>query len=333
MMYECSNNGVCVDSLCQCYSGYTGKQDFIDLTGYDCATQILPRQILFMISIAAEGVLFFYASYVLYTLWPIRLPPTPKQKALLCIVFMNAVWITFAGLILAGDLWVTEELYLVILFVLNWIGMYFFITSKALLLIKVALASQSVSASLENGVNRILWTGTLVFAAILSVLILATWGVSDFVAKDGLVIGWGLLNWSICVGYVVTIAIYGNKIIRVLSEGMDQTPTIKEAILKLKIMRNQNVIALSNVSVLWLFFSTFPFLRAVIMQMIIATMTFFATSNIPFVYSVTKSSDQGYAYRNSESNFSKSQTKELGSNQDSGRDSITIDLSVSKDSM
>jgi len=205
--------------------------------------------------------------------------------------------------------------------------------SKALLLIKIALASQSVSASLENGVNRILWAGTLVFAAILSVLILATWGVSDFVAKDRLVIGWGLLNWSICVGYVITIAIYGNKIIRVLSEGMDQTPTIKEAILKLKIMRNQNVIALSSVSVLWLFFSTFPFLRAVIMQMIAVCMTFFATSNISFVYSVTKSSDQGYAYRNSESNFSKSQTKELGSNQDSGRDSITIDLSVSKDSM
>jgi len=124
---------------------------------------------------------------------------------------------------------------------------------------------------------------------------------------------------------------YGNKIIRVLLEGMDQTPAIKEAILKLKIMRNQNVIALSSVSVLWLFFSTFPFLRAVIMQMITVCMTFFATSNIPFVYSVTKSNDQGYTYRSS-SNLTKSQnTKELGSNQESGTDSISLDLSVSKE--
>jgi len=122
------------------------------------------------------------------------------------------------------------------------------------------------------------------------------------------------------------MAYYGNKIIRVLSEGMDQTPSIKEAILKLKIMRNQNVIALTSVSFLWLFFSTFPFLRALIMQMITVCMTFFATSNISFVYSVTKSNDQGYTYRDSDSNKTKSHIK--SSTRDSGTDSITIDLSV-----
>jgi len=45
----CSGNGDCINSICVCSTGYTGRSDWINLDGYDCHINLMAEKVLWAV--------------------------------------------------------------------------------------------------------------------------------------------------------------------------------------------------------------------------------------------------------------------------------------------
>jgi len=227
-------------------------------------------------------------------------------------------------IILVGNFWIQDQIYLLILFAISEIAAMLNVMSKSLLLLRVALAKDPNSTGFRT-MTIICWTAAITISLLVIGFLFAAANVSDPVIKDGLTVGWIALGGIECAIFMGTFLKYGNSVIRLLREGLDQSETIQDAILRLKHIRNQAFLSTLITSVLLIVFAAIPYLRSIVSQVLAGIALYFSVSNFIFIRSIRKSEEKNpYNFNNANTSETSLRSSSFYKNNSGGETTIEV---------
>jgi len=287
---NCEGNGVCDDTFhCICNPGFSGKDEFIDLTGTDCQQNLLGRQIMLIITCIGTASTSGMAWYRLWTLWPLKYQIRTGSILLIGVEYGGFCILCIA--LLAKNMFVADSGGTIFLFWICHIGAAANMVTKSQLFLSVTLKSSLKDSLGLKILYWVTWISVAIYAVISGFFLFAAAYFKGAELQYGMLVGFMCSITTVALTLAVSYIYFGNHIIRRLEKGMDKNLGKMSA--RIKKIRNQAVVIAIPPSITAIIYSCIPYLRVEsFMYLICIIWIFTGWSNVSYVYHLKNSNEK-----------------------------------------